>query len=90
MLIYGDLNEIRIIFKDSTGKQFNWGVRDESFYKKLSIYKEKYPDNFIEEFCKYMIEKITYFVIGLTIIYEDNKNVEYGGRWPMIVGIHCL
>ncbi len=90
MYIYGDINKINIMFKDSVGRQFNWSVRDESFYNKLSTYKEKYPDNFIEEFYKHMNEKITYFVIGLTILYDNNINVEYGGRWPMIVGIHCL
>lgn len=90
MFIYGDLNETRIIFKDSTGKQFNWPVRDESFYKKLSKYKDKYPDDFIEEIKKHMQKSTTYFVIGLTIIYGNNINTEYDGRWPMIVGIHCL
>lgn len=90
MDVYGNLNDIRIIFKDSKGQQFNWKVRDESFYKRLSGYKDEYPDDFIEEIKKHMQKSITYFVIGLTIIYDNNINGEFGGRWPMIVGIHCL
>ena len=90
MYLNGDINRINISFKDSVGKNFTWPVRDDLFYKKLSIYKENYPDNFIGEFCRHMQESTTYFVIGLTLIYDNNFNVEYGGRWPMIVGIHCL
>ncbi|KCZ70901.1 hypothetical protein ANME2D_02927 [Candidatus Methanoperedens nitroreducens] len=87
--LYSDINKIRITFQDSLGNQFTWPVRDESFYKKLSTYEEKYPANFVEEYYKCMQKSITYFAIGLTQIYENNINAEYGG-WPMIVGIHCL
>ncbi len=85
----GDINKIYINFKDYADKGFSWPVRDELFYKILTKYQEKYPENFIEKIHDYMQKNITYFAIGLTQIYQDNINVNYGG-WPMIVGIHCL
>ncbi|VVB51070.1 Uncharacterised protein [uncultured archaeon] len=87
--ITGDTTKIWISFRDSTRKQFNCSVRDDLFYHIISTYKEKYSTNFRERIHHDLNKNDTYFVIGLTQIYENNINVEYGG-WPMIVGIHSL
>ncbi len=87
--ISDDATKIRITFQDSTRQQFTWPVRDVLFYKKVSIYKERFSTDFIEKIYEDMNKNSTYFAIGLTQIYADNIHSEYGG-WPMIVGIHSL